>query len=395
MKVILIGAGCGRQTLTEEAIAAIGQADLIAGASRLLEDLPPYHGILTAEYRPEPLLDLICANRDKSICILLSGDTGFYSGAAGLLERLSEQGIPAAVIPGVSCLPYFASRLGRPWQDWKLCSAHGVDSDPVRAVMDGVPAFFLTSGRTAPGEICSTLTEAGLGALPVTVGENLGTNAERIISETAQTLSGRLFAPLNVLLIEAAPRYAPGVPGIPDEEFLRDKTPMTKQEVRAAALAKLRVSRSDICWDIGAGTGSVSVELALQAKSVWAVERKPDALALAQRNRERFCAWNLHLQEGTAPEALAPFPIPDAVFVGGSGGRLAEILEAVHTANPQARICVSAIALETLHEAMKALAHLGYETEVTQISVSRSRSVGELHLLMAQNPVFLITGVRA
>lgn len=163
---------------------------------------------------------------------------------------------------------------------------------------------------------------------------------------------------------------------------------MTKQEVRAAILSKLAAGPDDVCWDIGAGTGSVSVELALQCKAVWAVERKADALALAQANREKFGAWNLHLVEGTAPAVLPQFPKPDAVFVGGSGGKLAAILEAVRQANPQARVCVSAISLETLHTAMERLE----EAEITQISVSRSKNVGQLHLLLAQNPVFLVTG---
>ena len=164
---------------------------------------------------------------------------------------------------------------------------------------------------------------------------------------------------------------------------------MTKQEVRAASLSKLAVGPDDVCWDIGAGTGSVSVELALQCKAVWAVEHKADALALARANREKFGAWNLRLVEGMAPAILSQFPKPDAVFVGGSGGELPEILEAVRCANPQARVCVSAISLETLHTAMELLEG----AEVTQISVSRSKHVGQLHLLLAQNPVFLVTGV--
>ena len=164
---------------------------------------------------------------------------------------------------------------------------------------------------------------------------------------------------------------------------------MTKQEVRAAILSKLAVGPDDVCWDIGAGTGSVSVELALQCKAVWAVERKADVLALAQVNREKFGAWNLHLVEGTAPVVLSQLPRPDAVFVGGSGGELPGILETVRCANSQAWVCVSAISLETLHTAMKLLEG----AEVTQISVSRSENVGQLHLLLAQNPVFLVTGV--
>ena len=167
---------------------------------------------------------------------------------------------------------------------------------------------------------------------------------------------------------------------------------MTKQEVRAAVLAKLGVGPEEICWDIGTGTGSVAVELALQARAVWAVERNREALRIAERNREKHGAWNLHLKEGRAPETLEGLPKPDAVFVGGSGGQLEEIIGTIYYVNPTARICVSAIALETLQGAIECLRKLGYETEVCQIAVSRSKAAGDLTLMLAQNPVYLITG---
>ena len=167
---------------------------------------------------------------------------------------------------------------------------------------------------------------------------------------------------------------------------------MTKQEVRAAALAKLGVKSGDTCWDIGAGTGSVAVELALQARSVWAVERNEEALQIAARNRGKHGAWNLHLKKGSAPEVLEGLPKPDAVFVGGSGGRLREILDAVHAANPLARVCAAAVTLESLQLSHAALRELGYETDVTQLAVSRGKAAGGLTLMLAQNPVFLITG---
>ena len=146
--------------------------------------------------------------------------------------------------------------------------------------------------------------------------------------------------------------------------------------------------------DVGAGTGSVSVELALQCREVWALEREERALALIEENRKKFGAWNLQIKAGEAPEALKDLPAPDKVFIGGSGGKLREIVSMVSAANPNARVCISAIALETLHTALAILQELGYEAEVAQISVSRARKAGELHLLMAQNPVFLITGER-
>ena len=172
---------------------------------------------------------------------------------------------------------------------------------------------------------------------------------------------------------------------------------MTKQEVRAAALGKLAVGPTDTVWDVGAGTGSVSVELALAAcrGRCYAVECQEEACELIERNRERFGAWNLTLVQGRAPEALADLPAPDAVFIGGTKCGMEQVISTVLEKNPHARICVSAIALETLTAATAALTAHGLEAEVTQIGVSRTKAAGTLHLLMANNPVFLITGHRA
>ena len=165
---------------------------------------------------------------------------------------------------------------------------------------------------------------------------------------------------------------------------------------RAAALAKLAVTPTDTLWDVGAGTGSVSVELALAAPAgqVYAVECDPEACILIQKNREKFAAYNLTLIEGKAPEVLDMLPAPDAVFIGGTKGNMDAVIDAVLHKNPAARLCIAAIALETLSAAVAALTAHGLAAEVTQISVSRTKAAGSLHLLMANNPVFLITGAR-
>lgn len=397
MKCTLIGIGCGSAHITLEAQTALCEAQLIIGAQRMLdmmsEVVPDTGAERIAEYRPQNIASLLQARVVERSCVLYSGDSGFYSGAAGLLPQLAgREDMEVCVLPGISSLQEFAARLGECWQDWNLCTAHGAACDPVYAVMQGRKAFFLTAGSETPRQLCAALAEAGLGALGVVVGENLGTASMQIWRGTAIECIERPFAPLNVMLVDAAPRYPVRTPGIPDDAFVRDRVPMTKQEVRASILAWLAVTPEDVCWDIGAGTGSVSVELALHARSAFAVEQRPEAVQLIRQNRERFCAWNLHIIEGAAPDAMAKLPQPDVVFVGGSSGRLEEILQTAVEANPQARICVSAIALETLHQAVTILERLGFVPEVTQIAVSRTRAVGDLHLLMAQNPVFLIYG---
>ena len=380
--------GGSAATLTGEALAALRQAGRIIGAARLLENLP--EGCTTDRVTAVRPADILAAlDGAQNPCVVYSGDTGFYSGARVLLPVLAERKMEARVLPGVSSVQLLAARLCRPWQDWTLVSAHGVACDVAEAVMTGKPTFFLTGGAAA---VCAALTAAGLGGLRVTVGENLSCPGERILAGTAAGLAKKQFDPLSVVLAEALPAVR-RCPGIPDEAFCRaEKIPMTKQEVRAAILAKLGVGPRDILWDVGAGTGSVSVELALAGRHVYAVECEAAACACIDRNREKFGAWNLTVVAGRAPDALRALPAPDAVFIGGTKGEMQEIVDSAFSKNPGARLCISAIALETLAAATAALTAHGIEAAVTQIAVSRAGAAGKLHLLLANNPVFLIVG---
>lgn len=397
MIVTLIGLGGMPDTLTVEAREALERSELVLGAERLLESLPKNESQKRiAAVRAADILARLQSGGAEHPCVVFSGDTGFYSGAKGLLALLREQRIEWRVLPGLSSVQLLAARLGEPWQDWTLCSAHGALCDPVAAVMAGVPAFFLTGGKVTPATLCRTLTDEGLGMLCVVVGENLSYPDERVSVLSAKECADREFAPLSVLLADAAPKPRERTGGIADDEFIRGDVPMTKQEVRAAILGKLAVTPDDTVWDVGAGTGSVSVELALAARRghVFAVEYKDEACALIAQNRERFGAWNLRLVQGRAPEALDALPAPAAVFIGGSEGALSEIVDAALQKNQDVRVCVSAIALETLSAALDIFSARGLDAEVTQLAVSRAKPGARLHMLLANNPVFLIAAHR-
>lgn len=396
MNVTLIGMGSGQpENLTLQGLAALRQADLILGARRLLAVLPA--GCTenrAAAYRPDEVAELLQTSGAENAVLVYSGDTGFYSGASSMMERLEALGVRARVLPGLSSIQLLAAALGRPWQGWNLVSAHGRTCDPVAECMQGRPTFFLTGGSEDPATLCAQLAAEGFGDVQAVVGQCLGTPEEKLFRGSVKELAAGRFNSLSVLLVEAAEVLPRRAPGLPDEAFERGDVPMTKQEVRAAVLAKLAVRPEDILWDVGAGTGSVSVELALAAPRgrVYAVECRPEGCALIKANREKFRTRNLVLVEGLAPDALSDLPAPDAVFIGGSKGSLAAIVDAALDKNPDARICVSAIALETLSAAVAALTAKGRTVQVSQIAVSRAKAVGGLHLMMAQNPIYLITG---
>ena len=301
------------------------------------------------------------------------------------------------MLPGISTVQCLAARLGIPWQDVHLVSAHGVEADVLAPLLNHPAVFYLTGGRLTPGAICSRFCEAGLGDTLVTVASNLSYPQEEWVTAPADQLAGREFPSLSALL---ARRQKPvfrrdwGSLGIPDEAFLRGEVPMTKAEVRAVILSKLRLSPHSTVYDVGAGTGSVSVEAAFAAHwgRVYGVEENPEALALLAANREKFGVYNLNIVPGHAPEALAPLPAPDAVFVGGSKGELPAILEQVLGKNPRCRVVISAVTLETLSQAMDTLTRLGLpQIECVQIGVSRAKQLGCSHLLLAQNPIFLLS----
>ena len=402
MEVTLVGMGPGgAHTLTKAAVEALERADCLIGSRRLLEewkeipDTPRFAATKSAE-----MMEILAGQEWCAPCVLYSGDTGFYSGARTLLPLLQERGIPARVLPGISSMQYFAAQLGRPWQEWSIVSAHGLSCNPVGEVLAarGRPVFFLTGSAGGVGALCQRLTQAGLGHLTATVGEALSYPQERIRSGPVYELAGQETAPLSVLLVEGyqPPANAPRSQGLGDEVFLRGDVPMTKQEVRAAVLAKLGVRDGETYWDVGAGTGSVSVELALLAprSAVYAVEYKGEACALIRANRERFGAYNLELVEGRAPQALEALPAPDGVFIGGSEGELLGILEQALAKNPAVRVCLTAIAVETLGAAVAALTQLGLEPTVTQLTVARSRPAGGLHLMQGHNPIWILAGKR-
>ena len=224
------------------------------------------------------------------------------------------------------------------------------------------------------------------------------TKIEYIFTGTASECAERSFSDLAVLLVDTKAQdgkrlIQPRRPGgMPDDVFVRGKVPMTKMEVRCVILGKLAVSQNEVVWDIGAGTGSVSVELAMQARQVWALERRDEAVELIRENREKFGRWNLRIVQGEAPMDLKELPDPDAVFVGGSGGHLGEILSEVWRRNGRARICISATLLETLQESLAAFAEREIEPDIVQIAVTRSENVGGRHMMRAGNPIYVITG---
>lgn len=394
MRVTIAGYGTGAgQGCLPEAQRALDAAGLVLGAPRLLDSagIAPPRGV--AAVGAGEIATAINAAQADSACVLMSGDSGFYSGTRLLLPLLT--GHEVAVLPGISSVQALSAALQIPWQGWRLCSAHGTDCNAAHEVSRHVECFFLTGGAQTPDALCRTLAACGFGALNAFAGSDLGGAAQQVANGTVAELAQRTFSPLSVLLVQnPTPKKRVGF-GLPDTAFVRGNIPMTKSEVRAVALSKLRLMSDDTVFDIGAGTGSVAVEAALSLDTgrVYAIEQKAEGCRLITENAAKLGAFNLTCIEGQAPDALRELPAPDAAFIGGSGGRLREIAALLLEKNPRMRLAVAAVTLETIAEAVSLFNELNLpETEAVQVAVSRAEPLGRYHIMAALNPVYIISG---
>lgn len=396
-EVAVVGIGMGaRDTLTFEADRVLREADCVIGARRMLEAVAGYGKPEFAEITPKRIVARIGEHPEfRRIAVVMSGDTGFYSGAKRLLPLLS--GISVRVIPGLSTLQVLCARAQTGWEDVRTVSLHGREGSVVPELMKWGRVFVLTDGTDAVQRICRDLCAAGMGAAMVTVGERLSYEDEKVTRGTAAELIGHVCAPLSAMLLEYPTEVGALSVGLPDEAFLRDPgaegsrpVPMTKSEVRAVDLSKLRLTEDALVYDIGAGTGSVSVELALNCPRgrVYAIECREDAAKLIERNAQRFGLCNLEVVRGTAPEALEALPSPSHAFIGGSSGNLDAIVGALLAKNPEVRIVINAIALETVGEIAEIARARGFaDCEIVQLSLARGKRAGRYHLMTGLNPV--------
>ena len=276
----------------------------------------------------------------------------------------------------------------------KFVSLHGENASIVRNVRRNEFCFFLLGGEVTPAKLCQRLCEYKMNETKIYIGENLASENERSFVGKAFDFTDISLGKLTVAVTEN-PDFEKGTAtGIPDENFTRRKVPMTKSEVRSTVISKLELSRNGVCWDIGCGTGSVSVEAALQCfdGKVYAVDKNPEAVELTRENALKFGCDNIEIISGSAPEELAVLPAPDSVFIGGSSGKIGGITDIAFAKNPNAVIVVTAVSFETLNGAVAAFEQYGIEPEIVQLAVTRTKKIGSHTMFSAENPVFIIRG---
>ncbi|MDR2659950.1 MAG: precorrin-6y C5,15-methyltransferase (decarboxylating) subunit CbiE [Spirochaetaceae bacterium] len=420
--IYIIGAGPGAQNLlTGEAREALAESEHIIGAERLLESLET---LIKGKKKDalvagEAIAEAIRRSANKTHAVLVTGDSGFFSLSKRLVPLLKTEAArenwEIKVLCGINSVSCLASKLNVAYDGAVIKSYHGrlnmdapaQDKERLLNELAGLAArsrqcFFLTDKIVSPRLICGALAERGLDELCVSVGERLSYPDEKIISGKVNELLGRDFDSPNVVYIENGklkqkngvnpPVHSPVNPK--DADFIRGAVPMTKEEVRAISLAKLWLKPEAVCWDLGAGTGSVSCAMALAVPygRVYAVEKDAEAIELIKQNKEKFDCYNIKIIEGEAPAALADLPPPDSAFIGGSSGALRDIIREITGKNPYAHIVINAVTLETLNSITEIIAENHFPgAEIAQIGVNVFQKTGKYQLLRAQNPVFVIS----
>lgn len=394
--IYLIGIGMGMsKSMTAEAKECLETCDCIIGAKRLLETVADKCGNCHAEYLPKKIEAYIREYPQfQKIGIVLSGDTGFYSGAKKLEEVLGCEGEEYEIhrVPGISSVVCFAAALHTSWEDAALVSLHGRWQNWIHEVRHHSKTFLLLGGSQEP--LGKKLVYYGLGDVRVHIGKNLSYPEEEIFSKPAWELTEADTEGLCIAYIENPHPEDKVCRHLKDEDFTRGKVPMTKEEVRTLCIAKLELTKDAILYDVGAGTGSVAIEAACQDASirVYAVEKNPEGVELIWKNAQKFGVDSVQIVEGTAPEVLKNMEPPTHVFIGGSSGNLKEILRAVKGKNSEVRVVLTAISLDTMAEVMEAVeTGILREPEIVQITAAKARKLGRHHMMTGQNPIYIVS----
>jgi precorrin-6Y C5,15-methyltransferase (decarboxylating) len=437
--------GIGYKPLDKRAREIIAGSQIILASKRLFEVFKGYEEYEAVKDKVKVINNvdetiafiksLIPNPQSSNIVLLASGDPTFFGIGRRAVREFGKEIIE--ILPDLSSIQIAFSRIKESWDDAFLMSLHGgPDPEKRRRLpyeLDDIPyllqrhnkILILTDKENNPALIAKFLNSSFVtrhSSLKMYVCEKLGYPDEKITEGAPEEIAGMLFAEPNVVIVikENSLLSFPlvGNPselsesvkkdcgqaamtdkikfGLSETEIIHSRGLITKNEVRAVTIHKLSLPQRGVLWDIGAGSGSVSIEAArlYPEIKVFAVEKDEEQIKNIKENRIKFDAANIEIIKGQAPDVLINLPVPDRVFIGGSGGAIKEIIEFVSSKISSGIVVINAITIETLNEAIKSLENKGFVVEVSEISVSRSKTVSGKRHMSALNPVFIITGIK-
>jgi len=397
--VIVIGVGVeGLASLTPRAREYIERADQLLGSERLLKLIPEFAGRRTVLSKDIDVVLESLKDRGEGVkvVVLASGDPGFFGVGSSLLNVLLPDEV--ILLPQVTSLQAAFARARLSWQDAHFTSVH---ARPLAEVVGLARRFrklgILTDPLHTPALIAEKLLAAGIPDCRAVVFENLGEPGETLTDLRLSQLPERTFSSLNVLILVQDDdwRPTPLLNPRPNEAYAHRNGLITKTDVRALCLSRLALRETDLVWDIGAGSGAMSIEMAELAwrGQVYSIEKDAECLGYIHENVARFGVLNVEVVAGEAPSALRNLPAPDAVFLGGSNGQLCAILEQVNqAARPGCRLVATFAILENMLQANHWLKDAGWEPALAQVQMAYSAPLGEGTRLAPANPIFLVNG---
>ncbi|HIJ81710.1 MAG TPA: precorrin-6y C5,15-methyltransferase (decarboxylating) subunit CbiE [Desulfuromonadales bacterium] len=395
-KIYLVGAGiAGWEGFGAKALEVISRSDILIGHQRHLSIFTDYSGTKKELGDLSELIDFL-KQTEKSVVILASGDPTFFGLSRFILRNITKDRIE--IFPNVTSMQYAFARIKEPWDDGIFVSVHGRG---LHAAIDKIiaseKACVLTDKTNTPSAIAAELIDRGAEGYEAWLCEDLGMPTEKFTKTSVRGLLDIAASELNILILIRT--YEPNLVhypliGIDDDEFHTSKKLITKVEVRAVTLAKLQLQDDLVLWDIGAGSCSVSIEASnlMPDGRIYAVEKNQQCIGFINENLKKFCTRNVKLIEAYAPEGLEDLPDPDRVFIGGAGGKLDEVIDAVsQRLRPDGVVVVNAVTLDTLTRAVEFLEDHGFTVETTCVNIARTRNLTEYKMFEAHNPVYIIS----
>ena len=393
----VIGLGLGdSQILSPQVSAILQRAEVLIGGQRLLAAFQSHPAEKIAiERNIDEIIARIQARIDEKIVVLASGDPGFHGIAGTLLKHFSPTEIQ--IVPNISSLQAAFAKARLTWNDAVFVSVHAHTLPEVVGWAKRVPRLgILTDHKNTPAVIAAHLLQAGVPDCRAIIAENMGMPDEVISDTRLRALVDKTFAPLNVLLLIQDEGWRPVSQFCPRPEsaYAHRRGLITKADVRTLSLARVAPIETDTIWDVGAGSGAVSIEMAEIAwrGRIFAVERDSENLGYIRENITRYGVLNIEVVDGTAPEVLHKLPPPNAVFIGGTGGQMQGLLEHIKTtALSDCRVVINLATIENLSRAIGLMKSLGWSPEVTQVSTAHSRNIAGYTRLLPINPVFIVS----
>lgn len=401
-KVIIIGMGLSPDDLTAKQLGIICGADILIGGKRHLACFTEHGGTHKEITRDiQEVTDFIGRHfRTHQIVVLASGDPLLFGIGAVIIEALGPDYVE--IHPNISSVAAAFSRLKEPWQHARVISMHGTKAENalLYAVAESDLVAVLTDPVRNPAWIAGLLLSRDLKPLRICVLEQLGTGSEKISWHSLEQAAQKTFSEPNVVVLkrDRVPQALPELHlGMPDNAFDHEKGLITKAEIRAVSLAKLKLLPHHVLWDLGAGSGSIGIEASrlVPRGRIVAIEKHPERIRNIECNRLRHRVWNMEIRHAGLPEGLQDLPAPDRIFIGGGGRNLDIIIRsAAGYLKSDGVLVVNTVLMDNLTATLSTLKELGFSAETVQIQVSRGKDMPWSRRFEAQNPVWIITGTR-